>query len=105
MLTGLSLGAVAVTFQACYGPMTADIPLNGTVKSSDTENPIPGIEVSGSRDIDLTDSNGNYRLLVADQIQTIWFKDIDGPNNGEYQDKEVSWNPSDGPLHVSLDPK
>jgi hypothetical protein len=81
--------------------------LNGMVKSSDTENPIPGIRVSGSDDFTLTGSNGNYRLYVDDRIQTILFQDIDGPDNGWFQDKEVLWNPRrDGRnLPVFLDPK
>jgi hypothetical protein len=105
IFTGLSLGAVAVTFQACYGPPPSEVPSRGIVKSAHTEYPIMGIRVSSSGDRDFTDSNGNYRLLVADQIQTVLFEDIDGPLNGEFQDKEVRWDPSDGPLNVSLDPK
>jgi hypothetical protein len=105
ILTGLSLGAVAVTFQACYGMPPSDVSLSGKVKSTDTEEPILGIRVSSSNDRDLTDSSGNYRLLVKDRIQTVLFEDIDGALNGEFHDKEVRWDPSDGPLNVSLDPK
>jgi hypothetical protein len=111
ILTGLSLGAVAVTFQACYGmdgiPDNPPTSLRGTVKSSGSEDTIPGIHVSNSDDyFTLTGSNGEYRLYVADQAQTVWFRDIDGPDNGEFQDKEVIWNPGDSwRLDVSLDPK
>jgi hypothetical protein len=107
ILTGLSLGAVTFIFQACYGtpPVTTDTTLRGTVKSSDTESPIPGIHVLSVGDNVLTDADGNYELFVANRIQTVLFKDIDGPENGEFQDKEVSWDPNNGPLNVSLNPK
>ncbi|MDR0315729.1 MAG: hypothetical protein LBH97_02385, partial [Treponema sp.] len=82
IFTGLSLGAVAITFQACYG--SPEVALNGTVRSADDEKPIPGISVSAydENDYVLTGSRGQYHMLVMDWEQTIYFKDIDGEKNG-----------------------
>jgi hypothetical protein len=104
MLTWLSLGAVALTFQACYG--VPQVSLNGTVKSADTKEPIPGIQVSVyENDYSVTNGNGKYQLFVEDWEQTVLFKDIDGPENGEFQDKVVTWRPRSGPLNVELERK
>ena len=96
ILTGLSLGAVALTFQACYGP--PQVSLNGTIKSD--EGPIGNIQVSiHEYNYGSTDGNGKYRLFVDNNVQTVRFKDVE---NGEFQDKEVTWHPGDGPLNVVL---
>ncbi|MDR0321446.1 MAG: radical SAM-associated putative lipoprotein [Treponema sp.] len=110
VLTALSLGAVAITFQACYGPPPYNVSLNGTVKSDDAQEPIPGICVSvtvnyNHDEYDLTDRDGRYRLFVRDQEYTVLFEDIDGAENGEFHNKEVTWNPDDGPLNVFLERK
>jgi hypothetical protein len=107
ILTGLSLGAVAVTFQACYGMPVEDEPsisLRGTVKSSATEAAIRRIRVSGSGNSIRTDDEGRYGISVYNGEQIVLFEDIDGPENGAFQNKEVRWDPNKGDLHVFLDP-
>jgi hypothetical protein len=107
ILTVLSLGAVAVTFQACYGMPVEDEPstyLRGTVKSSATEAAIRGIRVSSSGNSIHTNDEGRYRISVYDWDQIVLFEDIDGPENGAFENKEITWNPSNGDLHVFLDP-
>jgi hypothetical protein len=107
ILTGLSLGAVAITFQACYGMPMDEVSLKGTVKDTNG-GAIGGIQVSAYDEYDktLTDSNGKYQLLVGDWEQTVLFQDIDGPDNGgEFKDLEVKWKPEDGPLDVVMELK
>jgi putative lipoprotein (rSAM/lipoprotein system) len=99
LLTALSIGAVAVTFQACYG--VPHVTVTGTVKAADTEEPIPGIQISIDKFDDYyetSDDEGNFELFIQswtnnkDYNKKIIFKDIDGPENGEYQDKEITVN-------------
>ncbi|MDR0289570.1 MAG: carboxypeptidase-like regulatory domain-containing protein [Treponema sp.] len=106
ILTALSLGAVAVTFQACYG--MPGVAVSGTVRSADTHEPIPGISVSvyGYSEY-FTDGNGKYELFFDGYgMTTISFKDVDGPENGEFKDmdirKDVQKNAS---LNVALERK
>ena len=106
ILTVFSLGAVSFVFHACYGiPMTS---ISGTVRNSDTDEPIPGIQVS-IKDNEyykkvLTNSNGGFLLTVHPSV-VVLFEDIDGPENGEFEDKEIEWHKGDGHLDVKLDPK
>jgi hypothetical protein len=112
ILTGLSFGAVALTFQACYGSPGAS--LNGTVTSADTKEPIQGIGISidhkyfnslpeSERYFELTNSDGNFHLYVGKGEETLFFKDIDGEENGEFLEKTVKWNPKNGRLNVELE--
>jgi putative lipoprotein (rSAM/lipoprotein system) len=97
LLTALSIGAVAVTFQACYG--VPYVTVTGTVKDADTEEPIPGIQISIDKFDDYfktSDDEGNFELFIQswafdkDYNKKILFKDIDGPENGEFKDKEIT---------------
>jgi hypothetical protein len=84
------------------------VSLVGTVKSADTEEPIPGISVSADEYSSyFTDSNGRYRLLLDGYgMRTISFKDIDGPENGEFHDKDIRRDvQKNTSLHVVLDRK
>ena len=118
ILTGLSLGAVTFIFQACYGPPPPDWDdgwdeIYGTVKTEEEE-PIPGIQVSivdsPSGLLTTTNDYGKYRLEVnsntrmsiARERYEVLFEDIDGPENGEFEDMKVTWRSGDGPLHVIL---
>jgi hypothetical protein len=105
ILTVLSIGAVAVTFQACYGMPQAIV--KGTVKSADTYEPIPGIQVSINDDYYcFTDSDGVFDMYINEYGQTIRFKDIDGTLNGEFHDKEFVTDKKDGsPINVFMDRK
>jgi putative lipoprotein (rSAM/lipoprotein system) len=107
----LSFGATATLWSCAYGTIYAmyGVPpvdhevIEGTVKSADAEEPIPGISVSVSHDISLTDADGKYRLLVYDGTHTVLFEDIDGPENGDFQNKEATWKSGDGTLNVVLE--
>jgi hypothetical protein len=100
LLTALSIGAVAVTFQACYG--VPYVIVTGTVKAADTEEPIPEIRISIDKLDDYyetSDSEGNFELFIQswasnkDYNKKILFEDIDGlENGGEFQYKEISVN-------------
>jgi putative lipoprotein (rSAM/lipoprotein system) len=112
ILTGLSLGAVAVTFQACYGTPIAYV--TGTVKAADTKEPISGIQISSdkSKYKGVTDENGwfgysyDYSFSFGSSNNknkaTLLFKDIDGSENGEFLDKRISVTSSDEDITVLL---
>ena len=92
ILTWLSLGAASFIFQACYGmPMGAYV--SGTVRCSETKEPLAEIEVqvSGHRWGRYTDDDGRfYENIDESGKSTIMFKDP----GGEYHDKDVTVNVS-----------
>ena len=99
ILTGLSLGAVALTFQACYG--LPQVSLAGKVTSGGE--PVPDIHVSVNEyNYTLTGSDGKYQLFVDNYTQTVQFIDVE---KDEFHSKTVTWNPGDGLLDVVLDRK
>ena len=107
---GISLTAVAFTFQACYGTPSDfgyDIKITGTVKSKTTKLPVKGIKVSCPNNpaYKITDEKGNFSFftfiddsrfpddstsayLPAGSIP-ISFSDIDGAENGNYCDTTI----------------
>ena len=118
MLKGISLTAVAFAFQACYGPMDGwdnpfrDVKLTGTVVSENTNLPIQGIKVvvsNSQHNYGITDENGNFDFYASvptwdfydnDSIRytpdsvRIHFHDIDGAENGFFNDTTVIVNPT-----------
>lgn len=91
-----SLSASAFVFQACYGAPTdfiEDTHFEGLVKSSATNNPIPGIrvEIKGLNRQTYTDNEGKYILFApSDSSYTLVFTDIDSSENGNFLQKEIS---------------
>jgi putative lipoprotein (rSAM/lipoprotein system) len=89
--TGLGLGAVALVFQACYGPPPPAI--EGVVKSEKTGEPIKGIQVSveNTHYEDITDDTGRFWVYemydLGRGVYTLKFDDIDGAENGAYVSK------------------
>jgi hypothetical protein len=115
ILTGLSLGAVSLVFQACYGDPGFDPDydwdtIEGTVKSAADAEPIKGIHVSvidtPEAGVTRTVESGNYRISVPkDGSYTVLFVDTDGPDNGgDFQSKTIPWS-GDNPLDVELERK
>jgi putative lipoprotein (rSAM/lipoprotein system) len=110
ILTGLSMGLVALVFQACYGSPPA---YRGAVKNADTGEPISGIKVSaGEYDgyYDITDNKGRFLLYgsydITSQDITLQFKDVDGFKNGEFQDKTITLDlKNTEPLTIALNHK
>jgi hypothetical protein len=105
ILTGLSLGLVALVFQACYGSPPA---YRGTVKNADTGKPISGIKVYADEYdeyYDITDNEGRF-LLYGFYDRTLQFRDVDGSKNGEFQDKTITLDLKEkGPLTITLNHK
>ena len=114
---GISLTAAAFVFYACYGPGPApfdDVKLTGTVKSKTTHLPIKGIKVviDDGRNYGFTDKNGKfdfYASVPSDAYSSsgdslfvryttdnvnVHFKDVDGAENGYFEDKTIIINPS-----------
>jgi len=114
----LSFTAVAFAFQACYGTGPDefyDIKLTGIVKSKTTDLPIKGIKVVVNDEqfnCGFTDENGKFDFYAgvpafdgyfhrdhygtyykADSVR-VYFLDIDGVENGNFEDKTVIINPA-----------
>ena len=125
----ISLTAVAFVFQACYGTGPDpyyDIKLTGTVKSKNTQMPIKGIKVAvnvdGLYNFGITDNKGQFGFYAsvpewsymsddgyypADSVK-INFMDIDGMENGYFEDKIIFIAPAhkdEVKIHVELEPK
>jgi hypothetical protein len=104
--TGLGLTAVALVFQACYGPpqvMGVDVLVRGFVKSKKTNDPIEGIQVSakGLYQCELTDSAGEFQFYAPqEEICVIKLEDIDGAKNGSYSSREISVDLSNGKMDL-----
>ena len=98
ILTLFSLGAVSFIFQACYGPPMSYI--SGTVKCSETQNPLEGIQVNN---YNFTDSDGNFAVHHSQDRKTILeFRDPDE----NYYDKDVTVDTRrDQVITVYMDPK
>ena len=115
----VSFTAVAFVFQACYGvPDTYEVRLTGTVKSKTTNLPIKGIKIminGGERyrmfeDFGMTNDEGKFDFYAkvpkrdyfdnvdstrypADSVR-VRFLDIDGVENGHFEDKAMIINPA-----------
>jgi putative lipoprotein (rSAM/lipoprotein system) len=112
---GLGAATVTLLFQACYGhPMVFEEgTVDGTVKSENDEEPIPGIKVSvkdtppsfyDSKSYitsTSTDSGGAFSIRYGlyngdwyDELFTLTFEDIDGPDNGglfQTKTETINW--------------
>jgi hypothetical protein len=84
----LSVGAVGLVFQACYGTpqdFGNTVSIRGTVKSKSQQTPIPGIQISidDVPQYEKTGGDGTFRIWVPlEDSYTIRFEDIDGEDNG-----------------------
>jgi hypothetical protein len=128
ILTAL-MGAVSFLFGACprpeigiigwveYGPgpeYGAPPPyevISGTVSYG--EKPVQGFWVSilsenGYSPYTFTYENGEFNLYFPKNesgTYTVFFQDVDGPLNGEFNSKTVQWTSGSGPLNIVLEPK
>ena len=95
-----SATALMFTFQACYGmpSETYWYPMEGTVISESTQEPIPDIKVICERngfmvnDAVSTDAEGRFIIdLNKDELDSvnIHLKDVDGEENGQYADLDT----------------
>jgi hypothetical protein len=126
----ISFTAVAFTFQACYGigpDPFYDIKLTGTVKAKNTNLPIKGIKVAVfdeqfiKNNYGFTDEKGRFDFYASvpneyshfshhykpDSV-FIHFLDIDGIENGSFEDKTIIINPAhkdEVKLYVELEEK
>jgi len=127
IFNGFSLTAAAFVFQACYGmPLDDfyDVKLTGTVTSKTTNLPIKGIKVSVDKGVNygFTDKNGKFGFYASvpnwdferDGVQyttdkvNIHFLDIDGIENGHFEDKTIIIDPAHNDevkISVELDEK
>ncbi len=94
LLIGL-LGFTACTRETPveYGTPSADFIINGVVENQANQ-PIPNIKVVVRYDSTFTALDGKFtiknRTFPADQNFITKFRDVDGPANGSYQDKDTT---------------
>ncbi|MDR0545975.1 MAG: carboxypeptidase-like regulatory domain-containing protein [Dysgonamonadaceae bacterium] len=120
LLMSSSLTAVAFIFHACYGAPADfgfDVKLTGTVKSKTTRQPVKGIKVSTPNNMNygLTDEKGDFSFYAYIDSQenrpdsvVVKFIDLDGVENGYFQDKEIIIRPmgqDEVKINVELDEK
>jgi putative lipoprotein (rSAM/lipoprotein system) len=119
------MGAVPFLLVGCplveYGPGPDPYPdrMSGTVKDNENH-PVPGFGVSLQTKkynsyteqhtyrtySTLTDENGTFKLFVYESPPyTVFFEDVDGPLNGEFDSQTVQWTSGDGHLNIVLVPK
>jgi hypothetical protein len=130
ILTAL-MGATAFLFGACdfiwtegvaceYGvpplpppePVVTSDVISGTVKDANGT-PVPGFWVSvlnenPSSQYTFTYRNGKFELYVprtGNCCYTLFFQDVDGPLNGEFESQTVQYCIDNGPLNIVLKPK
>jgi len=127
----ISFTAVAFVFQACYGtePAFYDVKFTGTVKAKNTNLPVKGIKIivhSGfsyynqKDDYGFTDEKGTYNFYASipytnnymdDSLKdsvSVRFLDVDGAENGWFEDKTVIIDPAhkdEVKIFVELDVK
>ena len=105
---GISLTAVAFTFQACYGVWHdeyCDVRFTGTVISKTTNLPIKGIKIAIDEGVNFgfTDENGKFDIYASvpngyncedctPNKAKIHFLDVDGAQNGHFADKTLDIN-------------
>jgi putative lipoprotein (rSAM/lipoprotein system) len=77
-----------------YGAPHATFIVKGHVKSSQSEDPIPAIRIIMGYDTSYTDQNGNYQAennaFPTDQSFLLEFSDVDGPQNGLYENLDTT---------------
>jgi len=103
---GISLTAIAFTFQACYGIWTddyCDVRFTGMVTSKTTNLPVKGIKIAIDKGINygFTDENGKFDIYASVSSDRalcesctpgkaeIHFLDVDGAENGHFADKTI----------------
>jgi putative lipoprotein (rSAM/lipoprotein system) len=90
------------------------ISISGTVKDGNG-NPVPEFWVSILKEntssqyaFTFTDKKGKFELSVpgnAGCCYTLFFQDVDGTKNGEFESQTVKWCMDNGPLNIILKPK
>ena len=108
-----SATALMFMFQACYGmPSQYEFPMEGTVVSESTEEPVPEIRVIAERnsmenaEMVNTDADGYFTLQLnifkgGDSVN-IHLRDVDSVDNGQYSnlDTVLSVEEATGHPHV-----
>ncbi len=95
IIGGLSLTSALFIFQACYGTAQDfgdDLLIEGQVKSETSKQPIKGIKVSVSDNMQytMTDEDGKFSFYTGMQERlTLHIQDIDSTQNGLYADKDT----------------
>ena len=107
-------GSCGLLFRDEYGPPPAPeygVPYYETISGTvtDGEKPVSGFWVSLLNDrysspqpYTFTGSDGRFIIYVYENaaengVYTVFFQDIDGPLNGEFNSKTVQWKYGDGP--------
>jgi hypothetical protein len=97
--------AIPVVIAACYG-MPYKFSKTGKVVDAETKAGIDGIQVTcvqGGQDEDVAFTySGDFTLWYDIPCDTLQIKDVDGAQNGEYQDREIEFCESCDTLSIEL---
>jgi putative lipoprotein (rSAM/lipoprotein system) len=104
-------GTVSVILTACYGVGSMAECFSKKITVTDSEgNPIKGIEVRFSYDLGYmdhvqTDESGKAEINFCTDYNEIiaTLVDIDGTDNGEFEDKTVVFSTDDNPETVEME--
>lgn len=91
-LLGFSTACSSSESEDEYGSPSATYIVNGKVTSSETNQPIKGIEVNLADDVAYTDENGDYKVSIRVEPTTdypIRFNDVDGESNGTFNNLDT----------------
>ena len=110
-LLWIASGTVSVILTACYGVGSMAECFSKKITVIDSEgNPIKGIEVRVSDDLSdmddvYTDESGKAEINFCTHYNEIGAEvmDIDGTDNGEFEDKMVVFSTNDNPETVELE--
>jgi hypothetical protein len=108
----ICLSTAAFVFQACYGEPRDygwDVLIEGRVKSSTTDEPIKGINVSVNKfsyHYGITDSDGYFQMYVPlDTIYKLRFEDFDSIRDENYFSKDTLLEEKDISRTIFIDIK
>ena len=93
----IGLVAVVLSFCQCGLDLSGyNVRITGTVKSEINDKPIEGIQVTVSGAKGLTDKKGKFDFYadVNDKSVRVDFSDIDGAQNGRFEDKTMYIEPA-----------
>ncbi|PID92181.1 MAG: hypothetical protein CSA96_04580 [Bacteroidetes bacterium] len=93
LLTILGFSAACTTTGCEYGSPYATFRIKGEVRDQNTSDALPNIRVVMESDTGYTNEEGKFvfeqQCYPGDQDFPLRFKDVDGPDNGSYQELDT----------------
>lgn len=94
LVTFLGFASCEPIMPVAYGTPNANFKINGKIVSTLNSQAIPDIKVTINEQVAYSSETGDYQMTINDfpttQTFQISFKDVDGLENGEFQDRDTS---------------